>query len=173
MNAIETKNISDICVTCGMCCDGTLFDRASIKGEADIKVVESLGMEIHNVKDAVFFKQPCICFDKSCTVYNKTRPLACSNFLCDPIKNFEKGEISLEQAHNQINRALYLKIAMLKEAKHFENLATLNWFELLESLDPILEESKPKDLKKYGKLVLLYASFRMAKKVIYSLPPKK
>jgi uncharacterized protein len=168
MNEEDLNTISNICVSCGMCCDGTLFNKGTIKGEEDRKTVEKLGMEIIEGNNLVSFKQPCICFDKVCTIYGQTRPAVCSTFLCDPIKKYENGEQSLENAFKQINSALNLKKEILNLANSHENLISLSWQNLLEELDPILQKSEPTDLKKYGKIILLYASFLIAKKVVYT-----
>ena len=62
-----------------MCCDGTLFAKASIKDESDRILAW------------------------------QNRPTICSNYFCQPIMKLSRGKMSLHEVQEMISRALQLK----------------------------------------------------------------
>ena len=38
--------ISALCVSCGLCCDGTLFKQANLKDKKDSALADSLGLKV-------------------------------------------------------------------------------------------------------------------------------
>jgi uncharacterized protein len=168
MNDLNTKEVSDICVSCGMCCDGTLFGRGNIKNNADREIINSIGIEIVEFNGIESFKQPCNQFKGCCIIYDKPRPRVCNSFFCDPLKKVEKGEITIEKANSIIEKALNLKKEIFSLAYEFEEFKGLDWREFMKKIDPIFEESKPELLKKYGILIIKIAIFKSIIKEVYT-----
>jgi hypothetical protein len=60
----ESKQSQDnengnICIECGLCCDGSMFDRAVINKHDDLEFLKQMGVESFTVDDKLFFRQPC------------------------------------------------------------------------------------------------------------------
>ena len=91
----------ELCVSCGFCCDGTLFLTANSKDVNELlhemKSVERKGKHCG-------FELPCKYFDKLCTVYDQKRPKICGAFKCKLLKNAIDGEVSYEYAHSLIQK---------------------------------------------------------------------
>ena len=70
---INSMKEQEICRSCGMCCDGTLFSRARLeageKGNLPIKIEE----RYHRNNESEFFKLPCPYFSKECTIYSQKK----------------------------------------------------------------------------------------------------
>ncbi|MEN8230183.1 MAG: YkgJ family cysteine cluster protein [Bacteroidota bacterium] len=93
---------SNICIKCGMCCNGTLFFWAKIyEGETIDNELEMKRVQIKH-KDTEGLSLPCSYLkDSVCSIYyssNPQRPLICNSFKCKLLKKYEKREISYENA---------------------------------------------------------------------------
>ncbi len=90
MNDLNIKEVSDICVACGMCCDGTLFGKANLSNEQfnddyeNVLKARDLNMNVFEENGKYFFKQPCHLFNTCCTVYNQVRPRVCGTYFANP-----------------------------------------------------------------------------------------
>lgn len=82
----------DLCLSCGMCCDGTLFWAVPIDPE-DVAPVK--------VDAEGYLRQPCACFNGRCTIYSK-RPAACRGFECGVLKDVLAGRRDMASAQAQI-----------------------------------------------------------------------
>lgn len=78
-----------LCKACGFCCDGTLFDTATI--ETDKHAV----LTVEKNKDgSLFFHQPCIAHKNGeCSIYSQ-RPDACIFYNCKLLKKLNSQNIS-------------------------------------------------------------------------------
>jgi Fe-S-cluster containining protein len=117
--AKEISSLSDLCTSCGLCCNGVLFDYAPVQADETDRLLQ-LGFEMNRDDEAgPRFPQPCIKFrDGCCTIY-ETRPAVCRVYRCELYKAVEKGDVSLEQAGAQVSEAkgLVARIwPMLKDA---------------------------------------------------------
>jgi uncharacterized protein len=168
MNDLNTKEVSDICVSCGMCCDGTLFKKAILSDSADlsenINKAKKLDLQIIIEDEKYFFKQPCHLFNKCCTVYDKTRPQICGTFFCLPIRRYERNELDLITAEKQIKVLFNLKNDINKLSYEFKEFLNLTFYSLSDKIDKIMVKSDPDQLKKFGKLILINLQFRKLKK---------
>ena len=90
----------DLCRDCGFCCDGTLFFRAKLKEDE----LGKFNFETETKNNQVFFKQPCPYFEKTCTIYNNTRPHVCGQFKCRILRRAIRGKTSFNEAQNLINK---------------------------------------------------------------------
>jgi hypothetical protein len=74
----DTDIEQELCKSCGLCCDSTLFPHAKVEADEPLLPGQE---EIH--KDGKrLFKLPCPYFDGCCTVYHKQRPSVCGAFKC-------------------------------------------------------------------------------------------
>jgi Fe-S-cluster containining protein len=112
----------DICLTCGLCCNGVIFARVQLQPEDDADHLNSLGLQLrtqrNRTKDASaqparsgattparFFSQPCAAFDGCrCRIYDD-RPVYCRHFECLLLKNVKAGHTQLAAALRIISTA--------------------------------------------------------------------
>jgi len=93
------RNGSDLCLQCGMCCDGTLFSTATIT-EDERAFTTSIGLRVvERGDDTIGFEEPCPHFvGGCCSIYERKKPAVCSGFRCGVLVGYEKGLVSLEEA---------------------------------------------------------------------------
>jgi uncharacterized protein len=75
----------NVCLGCGLCCDGTLFSHLGVLDEQDLGFpLRQLGVQLIVEADPPAFALPCPALsDGACTIYHQGRPQACSWFVCD------------------------------------------------------------------------------------------
>lgn len=100
MNSNSNEEQS-ICIRCGFCCDGTLFDRAHVK-EKEI-VHPTLTHLVHEFEGDTYFKLPCPNFDTKCTIYCDNKPKICSSFRCKILREVEKEMLNRKEADHIID----------------------------------------------------------------------
>lgn len=73
--------LGEICLACGLCCQGALHSKAVLR-ENEHEVMVRIGATIK--PDGQFFVLPCPAHDGSaCTVYEE-RPQVCADYECGP-----------------------------------------------------------------------------------------
>jgi hypothetical protein len=109
------RNGSDLCLQCGMCCDGTLFLHAPITpGEQRLVRMRRLAPDSDKVLDT--FDLPCPAFlDGCCSLYRVERPHVCGAYRCRPLMEYEDGDTSLEEAAEVIRLVQALTHALEDE----------------------------------------------------------
>jgi len=88
---------SEICLRCGLCCDGTLFNRATMEA-GEHEFVESLGLVVEAKPDGGFgFQLPCHhLVDGACSKYSERRPETCGDYRCDLLNAYVAGTMGLD-----------------------------------------------------------------------------
>ena len=91
-----------LCLACGLCCDGTLFDNVQLGAGDDVQKLKALGLPVGVTRGrtaVTFFRQPCValCADRKCRVY-ADRPGQCRAFECGVFKDAEAGRVALPAA---------------------------------------------------------------------------
>jgi Fe-S-cluster containining protein len=95
-----------LCMACGLCCNGVLFDIVCLQPQDAMKTLEKLGMKVNRRKTEPYFKQPCgFLHDRCCGIYDR-RPVRCRHFECRILRRLDAGEFSEEQASSLIQQAL-------------------------------------------------------------------
>lgn len=107
----------NICLSCGICCDGTLIGFVQLDPE-EVPVVKEF-MDIEDEKGNGFFLQPCNKFCDACTVYSK-RPRQCASFECGLLKSVEQKELEFDSAVEMV------KVVKQKKVAIEEKLAVIN-----------------------------------------------
>lgn len=131
---------SRLCLACGLCCNGVLFDIVCLQPQDAMKPLERLGMKINRRKTEPYFKQPCgFLQDRRCGIYEQ-RPARCRLFECRILRRLEAGEFSEEQAAALIRQALQ-KVAEIE--MRLGELGGQNAQETLESRVEQALEARP------------------------------
>jgi len=107
-NSFSTAEVDDICLACGLCCDGTLFSHVTLQDGDDSDALATL--ELEHVDEAYGFVQPCQALDScgSCQVYDD-RPVMCAKFECDLLKRAKEKHTSKTDALDIIHQVGLLK----------------------------------------------------------------
>ena len=98
-----------LCLACGLCCDGTLFDGVQLEAGDDAKKLKALGLPVTISRAKVpiaRFPQPCsaLCADRTCRVY-ADRPSQCRVFECGVFKEAKAGHITFAAALRLVKQA--------------------------------------------------------------------
>ena len=123
MNGVE-----QLCPSCGLCCDSTLFADVELRAGDDAKRLAKLGLNIEKKTPAkLAFAQPCACFNgKLCGIYAE-RPRQCRLFECGLLKKVEAGELTAGAALKKIcvakQRAEGVRELLLQAGQREETMA--------------------------------------------------
>lgn len=127
-NYIIISPEQNICITCGFCCDGTLFNKAVLQaGEYDNLPVK-IKQNYFKQDDNEYFKLPCLYFDNLCTIYHQQKADICSSFRCQLLKDFSGGKITMDYALTAISNAKKIKEELFTEFRKqtgSENIKTI------------------------------------------------
>jgi Fe-S-cluster containining protein len=98
-----------LCLACGLCCDGTLFDNVRLGPGDAAEKLKALGLPVRVTRAKTptsFFRQPCaaLCENRTCRVY-ADRPSQCRSFECGVFKSAQAGRISFTAGLRQVTRA--------------------------------------------------------------------
>jgi uncharacterized protein len=104
MNAID-----QLCINCGLCCNGVLFADVKLRRGDDARRLAGRGLALEKKGTLQAFAQPCACYDgKFCRIYAE-RPVRCRTFECGLLKRVSAGELRAAAALNKIARARRLR----------------------------------------------------------------
>ncbi len=103
------KTVEQLCLACGLCCDGTLFDHVQLGPDDDARKLKMLGLPVtvsRSQTPVTRFVQPCaaLCADRTCRLY-ADRPRQCRDFECGVYKDAKAGRISFAAALRQVKKA--------------------------------------------------------------------
>lgn len=98
-----------LCLSCGMCCDGTLFNVAAVTLEEAARLEGRVNLSENRLR----IRQPCPALqrDNGCAVYTE-RPHACRHFRCTVLQQLERGQLSEAEAHESIAEVLARRRAL-------------------------------------------------------------
>ncbi|MCB1211333.1 MAG: YkgJ family cysteine cluster protein [Verrucomicrobiales bacterium] len=89
---------SRLCLACGMCCNGVLFQIVRLQPGDSVALLEARGLKLRRKKRAPYFDQPCAMLEGCrCTLYSD-RPSRCRAFECQQIQRLGLGETSEVEA---------------------------------------------------------------------------
>ena len=108
LNSGFVERAEDLCLSCGLCCDGTLFDFVKLETTDDARKLKLLGLPIKVSRGrtpVARFPQPCValCKDRTCRVY-ADRPGQCRAFECGVLKDVKAGQITFAAALRQVKK---------------------------------------------------------------------
>ncbi|MFA6545063.1 MAG: YkgJ family cysteine cluster protein [Limisphaerales bacterium] len=93
------ESSGNLCLHCGLCCDGTLFRDVELQPGDDAEKLRALGLPVTRCRreeaDHFKFPQPCraLCADLRCRVY-ADRPARCRQFECALFKAVAGGTMA-------------------------------------------------------------------------------
>jgi uncharacterized protein len=153
---------SRLCLDCGMCCNGVLFQIVRLQPGDSVRELESLGLKLSRKKREPYFRQPC---DKlkecTCSIY-ESRPLRCRFFECRQLHRLENKEASeeeiarvIESAKSAVKNVETLLVEAGNESLHLPLSERYDQVMASESADENLREAME------GLQQILNADFRM------------
>jgi Fe-S-cluster containining protein len=101
---------SRLCLACGMCCNGTVYDDARLEAE-EVPAAAAAGFSTcQPATGGVGFALPCHYLDgKACTIYEQWRPDVCSSYFCSLQERAASGECTEAEALELIATTLGLR----------------------------------------------------------------
>lgn len=98
-----------LCLACGLCCDGTLFDNVVLQPGDDAKLLKASGLPVtvsRGRSPVARFPQPCaaLCKDRTCRVYAH-RPTQCRTYECMVFKEHAAGTLDSAAALRMVKTA--------------------------------------------------------------------
>jgi hypothetical protein len=106
---------SEICVSCGLCCDGTLYHKArSGPGDTDESFI-AIGLTPidRSSGEKAGFQLPCPHFTGLCSIYASPRPWTCGDYRCRLLKSVEKGKYSVTEAQQIVRETKAMRETLL------------------------------------------------------------
>lgn len=97
-----------LCLSCGLCCDGTLFRHVRLGSGDDAAALRAGGVPVRasrTTPPVLRVLQPCaaLCADRSCRIYAE-RPAQCRAFACAVLLDLEGGRISRVAARRLVRQ---------------------------------------------------------------------
>jgi Fe-S-cluster containining protein len=111
------SDASTLCVSCGLCCNGVLFDHAKAEPE-EVPRLQAFGLEPRLVEEKLQFGLPCRHLDCGrCTIY-EDRFAICRSFRCSLLKRLGAGDVALREALATVGKAkaMVARVAALDPA---------------------------------------------------------
>lgn len=109
-----------LCLDCGLCCNGVLFDQVVLQPADQIAALSARGLKI---KKRQFFHQPCTALCGSlCQIY-ACRPTRCRAFECRQFQQVAAGKVDENDARARIDdvRASVASIELLLNRSEHDN----------------------------------------------------
>jgi hypothetical protein len=184
----KEKNITEeqkICISCGLCCDGTLFDKAVLQEGEKSTLPQKMKNNYFRTKNKEFFRQPCPYFSGKCMIYYQNKADICSAFRCRLLNDYYKKILNFSETDHIIRQAKILREEIFILAREVFNIDyNLPFKEILKKMNernqdkldvsfPILEALK---VKCYILEILLIKHFKPKKDfmaMITTLKPKE
>ena len=120
MEKVEINNDIDknLCLICGMCCNGTLFGHAVLENYDEAESLVFKGQRILWQDEEWYFHFPCRALNGcACTVY-ETRPTICRTYFCELLKKYNADEVSWADASAIVREAKPLADMLLVMLKN-------------------------------------------------------
>jgi uncharacterized protein len=109
LHNVEKRNGSDLCLSCGLCCNAVLHHGA-VMHAGEIAFADYWGMEYFSHQGRYFFRLPCLHFrEGKCSIYREKHFIVCSSYQCKLLQRYLRSEIVLEDA-----------IAMIRKVKTWQ-----------------------------------------------------
>ena len=135
----------EICVECGMCCDGTLFLHAHLSPGERGHLPERIEKNSYTREGKDYFRLPCEYFDKKCTIYDQQKAEICSSFRCQLLNDFAAGKVFLKEAVEIVRSALQMRAEILEHYSRVSGVTpSICFMKLLRELgkNPVIAGSK-------------------------------
>lgn len=112
---------SELCTSCGLCCNGALFDYGPLDDD-ERDTARRTGMRVIEAEDETAFGLPCPQLDGCrCQIYLE-RPRTCRAYRCETLRAAEDGKLSMDGA---LARIISARAALEKVLNHLPRGATV------------------------------------------------
>jgi uncharacterized protein len=154
------NSIDQLCPSCGLCCDSTLFADVELRASDKSARLSKLGLTlVRKAKNITAFNQPCACFDgKLCKIYAE-RPKRCGLFECGLLKKVEAGDLTPPAALKKIIAAKKMAEQIRKRLRllgqHQETMALTHRY--AEVMRAPMDLAKSEEAEQRGELMLAVA----------------
>ena len=155
-NTKAPKAEQKICITCGMCCDGTLFMHASLNPGEKGSLPERIELHSFTEGGKDYFRLPCLYFSGKCSIYTGKRADVCSSYHCQLLKDFADKKVTIDKALNIISQAKELRQEIFSEFCYLSGKKDVIYFkQLFQELNKLIDsEMIDKTLKSKYELLL-------------------
>jgi hypothetical protein len=108
-----------VCLSCGLCCDGTLFGHAVLKPGEKGNLPSLIEQRVFMIGEKDYFRLTCLYFLGRCTIYSSKRADVCGSFRCRLLSEMSEGRISFEKALEIIKGAVIMRNSLQEEYRSF------------------------------------------------------
>ena len=117
----ESRNI---CIECGLCCDGSIYPNVFIHDDDDISFMQQFGFNPVKVNGELSSPLPCKWQKENlCSLYHDPRRLkTCKDYKCKLLEQYISGEISYIAAMDEIKDLLKVRNSI----KEFSNMLNIH-----------------------------------------------
>jgi Fe-S-cluster containining protein len=117
----DLAKTTNLCLSCGFCCQGLIFGRAALRSD-ELAVAVEYGLPYFAIDKCDYgFVLPCHLYQNGrCLIYSN-RPHACRRYRCHLLKRLATGEICLENGLLIVDQANRLKDSINEKIANFEN----------------------------------------------------
>jgi hypothetical protein len=98
-----------LCLTCGICCEGTLFSHVPLKAADALLPLQAGGIAIGANDAGQFFNLPCAAHREGCCQVYASRPIVCRKYRCELLGKYESGTSSWAESQQKIGHVQMLK----------------------------------------------------------------
>jgi len=131
-----------VCITCGFCCDGTLFLHAVLNPGERESLPAKIEQNIYTENEKDYFRLPCLYFSGKCTIYDRKRADVCSSYRCQLLKDFAEEKITLQNALETVREAIKTRTELTEQYQRISGKNTqINFRNLLLELGKMLESA--------------------------------
>jgi hypothetical protein len=164
---VSSSLASDLCLSCGMCCNGTLFNYAPLNdGEHETVVRLEISSRSEVAKDKTSFSLPCSRLDGArCTCYGEGRPAICGDYACKLLVSLVDGTTPFAEAQKLVIRTREISDRVRKQLEsEVENDGRQSIFQLTRALSKRMNAAPdPRTFRRErGELFLGLATLRMS-----------
>lgn len=96
--------LSDLCVSCGLCCDGSLFRFLPVE-PGDVGAHAALSLPVVKQSGRLAMPLPCAKLSGACCTVYTQRPPGCRAFVCYLGHRLERGEVTFADALLRVHEA--------------------------------------------------------------------
>ena len=147
---------SDLCRSCGLCCDGTLFDRVRLEPQDTPEPLRVAGIIVTSDDTRSWFRLACPAHQHGCCQVYASRPSNCSSYECKLLRRFAKGAVTWAEAAAQIGRLRRLREQLGREVERLRpGMGRANVAEINQIVPPFDELAGDVELHKRWAPVLL------------------
>lgn len=140
---------TDLCISCGLCCNGSLFHVARFSKKDDVNHWAAQGFELIEREGSQLFYQSCPKLDgRKCSIYKQPRPSICGKFRCTVLRKVQTGKLSPETAMELVRTAVSLTEKVHEGLKKCDITPKRNFQETRQFLTRRLQEIDDRQQKK-------------------------